>query len=81
MHCDRGDNRETAAPSWRECRDSRRAPSRRQAAHLKSPFMNFLDMLRDASTRNDSMLCVGLDPEPSRFPGAMKGESVTASAP
>ena len=32
-------------------------------------------MLRDASTRNDSMLCVGLDPEPSRFPGAMKGDA------
>jgi orotidine-5'-phosphate decarboxylase len=30
--------------------------------------MTFIDMLRDASTRNDSMLCVGLDPEPSRFP-------------
>ena len=30
--------------------------------------MTFLDMLRDAATQNNSMLCVGLDPEPSRFP-------------
>jgi orotidine-5'-phosphate decarboxylase len=37
--------------------------------------MTFIDMLRDASTRNDSMLCVGLDPEPSRFPGAMQGDA------
>jgi orotidine-5'-phosphate decarboxylase len=36
--------------------------------------MTFIDMLRDASTRNDSMLCVGLDPEPS-FPGAMQGDA------
>ncbi len=37
--------------------------------------MTFLDMLRSAERRNDSMLCVGLDPEPSRFPGAMKGDA------
>lgn len=36
--------------------------------------MTFLDMLRDATTRNDSMLCVGLDPEPSRFPEGMRGD-------
>jgi len=29
--------------------------------------MTFLDMLRDAATRNHSMLCVGLDPDPARF--------------
>ena len=33
----------------------------------------FLDMLHSASTRNQSMLCVGLDPEPTRFPAAMQG--------
>ena len=33
----------------------------------------FLDMLHSASTRNNSMLCVGLDPEPTRFPAAMQG--------
>ena len=35
--------------------------------------MTFLDMLHSASTRNNSMLCVGLDPEPTRFPAAMQG--------
>ncbi|MDD2544850.1 MAG: orotidine-5'-phosphate decarboxylase [Burkholderiaceae bacterium] len=30
--------------------------------------MTFLDMLRDATAQNQSLLCVGLDPEPSRFP-------------
>ena len=34
--------------------------------------MTFLDMLRDAATRNDSLLCVGLDPEPTRFPGPLR---------
>ena len=33
----------------------------------------FLDMLHSASTRNQSMLCVGLDPEPTRFPAQMQG--------
>ena len=37
--------------------------------------MTFLDMLRDAQQRNGSMLCVGLDPEPTRFPAAMKGDA------
>lgn len=30
--------------------------------------MNFLDMLRAAERQNQSMLCVGLDPEPAKFP-------------
>jgi orotidine-5'-phosphate decarboxylase len=33
--------------------------------------MTFLNQLRDAETRNQSMLCVGLDPEPSRFPAGI----------
>jgi orotidine-5'-phosphate decarboxylase len=37
--------------------------------------MNFLDRLRSAERQNGSMLCVGLDPEPSRFPGALKGDA------
>jgi len=37
--------------------------------------MTFLDLLRDATTRNDSLLCVGLDPEPTRFPGHMNGQA------
>lgn len=36
--------------------------------------MNFIDQLRAAEARNQSMLCVGLDPEPSRFPGAYQGD-------
>ncbi|MDD2713052.1 MAG: orotidine 5'-phosphate decarboxylase, partial [Simplicispira sp.] len=35
--------------------------------------MTFLDMLRTASTQNNSMLCVGLDPEPTRFPADLQG--------
>jgi orotidine-5'-phosphate decarboxylase len=30
--------------------------------------MTFLEMLQGAQQRNGSMLCVGLDPEPTRFP-------------
>ena len=37
--------------------------------------MIFLDMLAAAERLNNSMLCVGLDPEPSRFPGRLKGEA------
>jgi orotidine-5'-phosphate decarboxylase len=37
--------------------------------------MTFLDRLRGAERGNGSMLCVGLDPEPSRFPGALKGDA------
>ena len=37
--------------------------------------MNFTDKLRAAEAKNDSMLCVGLDPEPSRFPAGWKGDS------
>jgi len=37
--------------------------------------MTFLDMLRDATARNDSLLCVGLDPEPTRFPDQLRGDA------
>ncbi len=37
--------------------------------------MRFTDQLAAAQARNQSMLCVGLDPEPSRFPGAWKGDA------
>jgi len=37
--------------------------------------MNFVDMLARAEQQNHSMLCVGLDPEPARFPAAWKGDS------
>ncbi len=34
----------------------------------------FTDMLRNAATQNQSMLCVGLDPEPARFPHTLRGD-------
>jgi orotidine-5'-phosphate decarboxylase len=37
--------------------------------------MTFLDKLHDAGQLNASMLCVGLDPEPARFPGAWQGDA------
>lgn len=36
--------------------------------------MTFLDMLRAAERKNGSMLCVGLDPEPARFPNQFRGD-------
>jgi orotidine-5'-phosphate decarboxylase len=37
--------------------------------------MTFLEMLRAAQQRNGSMLCVGLDPEPGRFPAGFQGDA------
>jgi orotidine-5'-phosphate decarboxylase len=37
--------------------------------------MSFLQQLAHAQALSDSMLCVGLDPEPSRFPDALKGNA------
>ncbi|PNG51494.1 MULTISPECIES: orotidine-5'-phosphate decarboxylase [unclassified Variovorax] len=37
--------------------------------------MTFLDKLRAAERRNGSLLCVGLDPEPARFPARLKGDA------
>jgi len=37
--------------------------------------MKFTDQLRRAERRNDSLLCVGLDPDPAKFPGAWKGDA------
>src|SRR5664279_1355884 len=37
--------------------------------------MNFLDKLAGAERANRSMLCVGLDPDPARFPEAMRGDA------
>jgi orotidine-5'-phosphate decarboxylase len=36
--------------------------------------MTFLDMLRAAERRHQSLLCVGLDPDPARLPGDMAGD-------
>ncbi|WP_310625131.1 orotidine-5'-phosphate decarboxylase [Limnohabitans sp.] len=37
--------------------------------------MTFFDMLQRAERQNNSMLCVGLDPEPTKFPDRIKGDS------
>jgi orotidine-5'-phosphate decarboxylase len=37
--------------------------------------MTFLEMLQAAQRRNRSMLCVGLDPEPTRFPAELKDDA------
>ena len=37
--------------------------------------MRFTDQLAAAQQRHQSLLCVGLDPEPTRFPGAWKGDA------
>ena len=37
--------------------------------------MKFLDLLGAAERQNNSLLCVGLDPEPGRFPVGMKGDA------
>src|SRR6478736_10130250 len=34
--------------------------------------MTFLSAIDAAAQRNDSLVCVGLDPEPSRFPAALR---------
>ena len=34
----------------------------------------FTDLLRSVAIRNQSMLCVGLDPEPARFPHHLRGD-------
>ena len=45
-----------------------------RAASYNCP-MSFLDRLSAAERSNQSMLCVGLDPEPARFPGALRGDA------
>jgi orotidine-5'-phosphate decarboxylase len=37
--------------------------------------MTFLEHLQGAERQNGSLLCVGLDPEPSKFPASMKGDA------
>jgi orotidine-5'-phosphate decarboxylase len=37
--------------------------------------MTFVDMLGAAERQNQSLLCVGLDPDPAKFPGGMKGDA------
>ena len=37
--------------------------------------MTFLEQLQGAERQNGSLLCVGLDPEPNKFPTGMKGDA------
>ena len=37
--------------------------------------MTFLEQLKGAERQNGSLLCVGLDPEPNKFPAGMKGDA------
>ncbi|MDI4634852.1 orotidine-5'-phosphate decarboxylase [Pelomonas sp. V22] len=37
--------------------------------------MNFVQQIHAAASLNNSLLCVGLDPEPAKFPGAWKGDA------
>ena len=37
--------------------------------------MTFLEKLQGAERQNGSLLCVGLDPEPSKFPSSLKGDA------
>ena len=43
--------------------------------HSSASPSTFIDMLRAAGEKNQSMLCVGLDPEPARFPGNLRGDA------
>ena len=45
-----------------------------QALPLTSTI-TFLNKLSAAEQQNQSMLCIGLDPEPTRFPGKLKGDA------
>ena len=38
--------------------------------------MTFLEHLQGAERQNGSLLCVGLDPEPGKFPAGMKGDAI-----
>lgn len=49
-------------------------PSYNQGMSNLSPSPTFLDMLATAERQNQSMLCVGLDPEPARFPAKLHGD-------
>jgi orotidine-5'-phosphate decarboxylase len=37
--------------------------------------MTFIEQLRTAERTNGSLLCVGLDPEPAKFPAALQGDA------
>lgn len=37
--------------------------------------LNFIDTVQAVSRKNESLLCVGLDPDPDRFPEQLRGQS------
>jgi len=37
--------------------------------------MTFIDLLRGAERQNQSLLCVGLDPDPAKFPAHLRGDA------
>ena len=37
--------------------------------------MTFIEKLGAAERHNQSLLCVGLDPDPAKFPAAFKGDA------
>jgi len=51
------------------------AASYNSLMNMSATPLTFLDMLSTAEQHNQSLLCVGLDPEPARFPGQLKGNS------
>ncbi len=48
---------------------------RQAAAPSYNQPMTFLDMMRTAERQNGSLLCVGLDPEPAKFPTHWQGDA------
>jgi len=51
------------------------AASYNSLMNMSATPLTFLDRLSTAEQQNQSLLCVGLDPEPARFPGQLKGNS------
>ena len=61
-----------AASRWRRPRHDTGGDPRRPFYNVT---MTFLNMLAAAERQNQSMLCVGLDPDPAKFPGKFKGDA------
>ena len=69
-------------PDYLNCGRSGRAPALIRRARVRynaafafdyeGPAVNFIDKLSAAWTKNNSLLCVGLDPDLARFPDAYK---------
>jgi orotidine-5'-phosphate decarboxylase len=50
-------------------------PASAAAVSVAAPATGFVRQLLEAEARSGSMLCVGLDPEPSRFPAPWQGDA------